>query len=149
MFLIRTHPMRPRALSFLICLFCTCVHAQSGGSFGPMLEGFDYLYPVQRFEFDTQGQRQSMAYMDVRPDTANGKTIVLLHGKNFCGATWEETIRVLRERGWRVVVPDQIGFCKSSKPAAYQFTLHQLAANTRALLHSLGLEHAVIMGHSM
>ena len=141
--------MRTTALWLFMCLFCTSVHAQTSTSYGAMLEGFDYPYPVQRFEFETQRQRLSMAYMDVQPQTPNGKVIVLLHGKNFCGATWDSTIGVLRERGWRVVVPDQIGFCKSSKPAAYQFTLHQLAANTRALLQKLGIEQAVIMGHSM
>ena len=46
-------------------------------------------------------------------------------------------------------MPDQIGFCKSTKPQAYQFSLHQLAANTRALLASLGVEKPIIMGHSM
>ncbi len=48
-----------------------------------------------------------------------------------------------------MIVPDQIGFCKSSKPAAYQFSLHQLAANTHALLASLGVEKPIVMGHSM
>ena len=82
------------------------------------------------------GAALSMAYMDVRPAQPNGRTVVLLHGKNFCGATWEDTIGPLRDAGYRVVVPDQIGFCKSTKPQAYQFGLHQLAANTHALLAS-------------
>jgi pimeloyl-ACP methyl ester carboxylesterase len=45
-------------------------------------------------------------------------------------------------------VPDQIGFCKSSKPQAYQFRFHQLASNTRALLASLGVEKSILLGHS-
>jgi pimeloyl-ACP methyl ester carboxylesterase len=90
-----------------------------------------------------------MAYMDIRPAKANGKTVVLLHGKNFCGVTWEGIIGPMRDAGYRVVVPDQIGFCKSSKPQAYQFGLHQLAANTHALLASLGAERAIVIGHSM
>jgi pimeloyl-ACP methyl ester carboxylesterase len=47
-----------------------------------------------------------------------------------------------------VVAPDQIGFCKSSKPPHYQFTLQQLAANTHALLASIGISRAVLIGHS-
>ncbi|MGK9167936.1 alpha/beta hydrolase [Inquilinus limosus] len=115
----------------------------------PMLADFDYPFPVQRFDFRSQNQDLSMAYMDVQPDKPNGRTVVLLHGKNFCGATWEGVMRPLLQAGYRVVAPDQIGFCKSSKPQAYQFGLHQLAANTRALLDSLGIQHPVIMGHSM
>jgi pimeloyl-ACP methyl ester carboxylesterase len=115
----------------------------------PQLADFSYPYPVQTYAFRSQGQALSMAYMDVQPTQPNGKTIVLLHGKNFCGASWEETIRSLRDAGYRLVVPDQIGFCKSTKPQAYQFSLHQLAANTRALLASLGIEKPIIMGHSL
>ena len=115
----------------------------------PLLADFPYPYPVQTYQFRSQGQPLSMAYMDVHPAQPNGKTIVLLHGKNFCGATWEATIRPLRDAGYRLIVPDQVGFCKSTKPQAYQFSLHQLALNTRALLGSIGVEKPIIMGHSM
>jgi pimeloyl-ACP methyl ester carboxylesterase len=115
----------------------------------PQLADFTYPYPVQTYQFRSQGQPLSMAYMDVQPAQPNGRTIVLLHGKNFCGATWEDTIRPLRDAGYRLIVPDQVGFCKSTKPQAYQFSLHQLALNTRALLASLGVEKPIIMGHSM
>ncbi len=89
-----------------------------------------------------------MAYMDVRPVTPNGRTAVLLHGKNFCAATWEPTIETLADSGYRIIAPDQIGFCKSSKPTRYQFSFQQLAGNTHALLASLGISHAIIIGHS-
>jgi hypothetical protein len=44
--------------------------------------------------FGSQGSDVSMAYMDVKPQTTNGRTAVLLHGTNFCPATWEKTIKV-------------------------------------------------------
>jgi len=118
----------------------------------PMLADFTYPHRVERYDFQSQGQALSMAYMDIAPGQAtksNGKTVVLLHGKNFCGAPWEGVIPALRDAGYRVVVPDQIGFCKSSKPEGYQFGLHQLAANTRALLDRLKVEKPIVMGHSM
>jgi pimeloyl-ACP methyl ester carboxylesterase len=132
----------------LISLLLACstfqfVHAD------PLLADFDYPHPVQRYEFQSQGQALTMAYMDVRPTQPNGKTVVLLHGKNFCGATWVNVIGPLSDAGYRVVVPDQIGFCKSTKPQAYQFGLHQLAANTHALLASIGVERPIVLGHSM
>ncbi|UXY55287.1 alpha/beta fold hydrolase [Pseudomonas tohonis] len=118
-------------------------------AYGPELEGFDYPHPVKRFAFESQGEQLQMAYMDVQPVKPNGRTLVLLHGKNFCGATWEGSIQVLVQAGYRVVVPDQVGFCKSSKPQRYQFSFQQLAANTHALLASLGLEKVTLLGHSM
>lgn len=122
--------------------------ADEGPAYGPELEGFDYPLPVQRFVFQSQRQQVQMAYLDAQPERANGRTIVLLHGKNFCAATWEGTMRFLQSNGFRVIVPDQIGFCKSSKPATYQYTFQQLAHNTKALLDSIGVQRFTVMGHS-
>jgi pimeloyl-ACP methyl ester carboxylesterase len=119
-------------------------------TYGPRLEGFDYPYPPHVYAFRSQGQALEMAYLDVPAvGPQNGRTALLLHGKNFCAATWQHTIEALSRAGYRVIAPDQIGFCKSSKPAAYQFTLAQLAANTHALLEQLGITQSVVVGHSM
>lgn len=115
-----------------------------------MLSGFAYPHPVKAYAFTSQGQPLVMAYMDVAPTSAaNGKTAVLFHGKNFCAATWESAIAALTDAGYRVVVPDQIGFCKSTKPETYQMSFHGLAANTRALLASIGVTRPILVGHSM
>src|SRR3546814_3993884 len=91
-----------------------------------------------------------MAYMDVAATAEpNGRTLLLLRGKNFCAATWESAIAALAGAGFRVVAVDQVGFCKSSKPRRYQFSFGQLADNTHALLQSLRIERAVVVGHSM
>ncbi|AYD00400.1 alpha/beta hydrolase [Neorhizobium sp. NCHU2750] len=117
-------------------------------AYGGELQGFDYGYPVQTYTFDSQNQSLNMRYIDVKPDHANGRTAVLLHGKNFCAGTWEQTIGVLSKAGYRVIAPDQIGFCKSTKPEHYQYTFQQLARNTHGLLESLGIHKATIIGHS-
>ncbi len=116
--------------------------------YGPELEGFDYPFPVQRFAFTSQSVKLQMAYLDVAPDTPNGRTVVLLHGKNFTAATWERSIQVLTGAGYRVVALDQIGFGKSTKPAHYQYSFQQLARNTQALLAGLGVGPVTLVGHS-
>ena len=136
-----------RLLYFVFLIFTLPVMASE--NYGPRLEGFDYPFAVDYFQFDSQGQQLEMAYMDIRPETPNGQTVVLLHGKNFCAATWEGTIHFLADNGYRVIAPDQIGFCKSSKPEHYQFSFHQLSANTSALLTQLDIKNYLIMGHSM
>ena len=123
-------------------------YAEEHKKYGAELEGFDYPYEIQRFQFTSQGEDVFMAYMDVLPRQSNGRTAVLLHGRNFCAATWESSINVLRQAGYRVIAPDQVGFCKSSKPVHYQFSIQQLAANTNALVKSLGIERAIYIGHS-
>jgi pimeloyl-ACP methyl ester carboxylesterase len=116
--------------------------------FGAELQGFDYPWTLRDYAFSSQGEALNMRFMDVPATAPNGRTIVLLHGKNFCSATWEETIRALSDKGYRVIAPDQIGFCKSTKPERYQFSFQQLAANTHALLGSLGIKDAAVIGHS-
>lgn len=121
----------------------------TAGALDPELNNYQYPHPVGFYEFETQGQRLRMAYMDLAAPRPNGRTVVLLHGKNFSGAYWAPTIKALTDAGYRVVAPDQIGFGKSSKPASYQFTFQTLASNTRALLDSLRVEKFALVGHSM
>ncbi|MCC2975325.1 alpha/beta hydrolase [Sphingomonas sp. PL-96] len=123
--------------------------AQATPDLGANLERFDYPYPVRWFETQAQGDAVRMAYLDVAATTrANGTTVVLLHGKNFCAATWGDTIRDLAARGYRVIAPDQIGFCKSSKPAGFQYSFHALAALTAGLLDQAGVKRVALVGHS-
>jgi len=113
---------------------------------GIAMQEFPYPFPVSFLPLEIEGQPARMAYMDVGPRT--GKTVLLMHGKNFYGSYWEGTIRALNAEGYRVVVPDQIGFGKSSKPDInYSFDL--LAANTTKLLDSLQITRVAVVGHSM
>lgn len=112
------------------------------------LSGVEYAFPVATWAFESQGQPLEMAYMHL-PAEPGKPTVTLLHGKNFTGHHWAETARWLHEQGWGVLMPDQIGFGKSSKPADYQFSFAALAANTRALQQELGLEPGPLVGHSM
>ena len=139
----------PRWLSALLRPLALPALAAQAPVYGPELQGFDYPYPLQHFSFVSQGQALQMGYMDVPPQSpANGRSLVLMHGKNFCGATWEGSIKALSAAGYRVIVPDQIGFCTSSKPEHYQYSFQQLAQNTHQLLAKLGVNQASLLGHS-
>lgn len=133
-------------LTLALCL--SLMAASVAQSHGINLEGYEYPFPVRPLVLPPDGQ--VMAYMDVAATgVANGKTAVLLHGKNFNGAYWESTARLLSQAGYRVVIPDQIGFGKSSKPLDYSYTFAQLVTNTQALLQELGVDRATVIGHSM
>ena len=122
--------------------------AADAPAYGPELQGFAYPYPVADFNFTSQRQPLHMAYMDVAAHGPNGRVVVLMHGKNFCAATWRTTIDALSAAGYRVIAPDQIGFCKSTKPERYQYSFQQLARNTHALLASLHIQAAILVAHS-
>src|SRR5205814_8271160 len=108
-----------------------------------------YPYPVSYMPLTLYGQDVRMAYMDVPPaGQPNGRTVVLLHGMNFGGFYFSGPIEMLRNEGFRVVVPDQIGYGRSSKPII-PYNFDDMARNTMLVLRSLGIQKAMIVGHSM
>jgi pimeloyl-ACP methyl ester carboxylesterase len=120
------------------------------GAIDPEATNFSYPFSVRFFPVAVERQEVRIAFMDVPPTVRpNTRAVVLLHGKNFSGGYWEPTIRVLAAEGFRVVVPDQIGFGKSTKPAVFQFSFQVLADTTRALLDSLHIDRFTVVGHSM
>lgn len=134
---------------FLILLLLTIYPLSAVEYFGLHLEKYKYPYEVKHYNFTLQNQALSMAYMDVQAKTPNGKAVLLLHGKNFTGAYWESTAKKLLDEGYRVVIPDQIGFGKSSKPEHLQYSFGMLAQNTANLMDHLKIPNSYLLGHSM
>jgi len=113
------------------------------------MESYDYPYQVEFLPLTIEDQDLRMAYMNVPPEGKDlGRAVLLLHGKNFFGAYWKETIRFLAKNGYRVIIPDQLGFGKSSKPNIH-YSFHLLAYNTKKLLDVLGVKKVAVVGHSM
>ena len=151
--------MRILRLCLAASLFCpaAALHAQDPAATAPKdvkpgsitYEDVPYPYPVQYLPLTLYGQDVRMAYMDVPPaGQPNGRTIVLFHGMNFGGFYFAGPIETLRNAGFRVVVPDQIGFGRSSKPII-PYNFHDMALNSRKLLTMLGIGKVMIVGHSM
>ena len=131
-----------------ILFFLFAITASGQEPLSITLENVKYPYPVKFLPLQMQGQDVRMAYMDVRPEKPNGRSVMLFHGKNFGGYYWTNVIEALTKKGFRVLVPDQIGFAKSSKPIV-NYSFHELASFNARLLDSLGIRQTVIMGHSM
>ncbi len=141
-----------KILPILLLLLCSTVISSQNNKVEKLeinLENYTYPFEVSFINVENQQQNLKMGYMDVMPKNYNGKNVLLLHGKNFNGAYWQTTINQLTKEGFRLIVPDQIGFGKSSKPEHFQYTFQQLAENTKTLLDSLGIRKVAVLGHSM
>jgi pimeloyl-ACP methyl ester carboxylesterase len=112
------------------------------------LSTYAYAFDVKVFPLSSQGQSLEMAYIHL-PGAPGKPVVTLLHGKNFNADYWAGTARHLQKLGYGVLIPDQIGFGKSSKPVHYQYSFPALARYTRALMASLGIERSIVVGHSM
>lgn len=136
-------------LCVLACAAAASAQESATEPLGATMEGFAYPFPVRYLPLTMEGRPVQMAYMDVAPaGAANGRTALLLHGRNFGGYYWARTIRFLSDAGFRVVVPDQIGFGKSSKPDL-GLSFHAGADQTRQLLDKLGVDKVTLIAHSM
>jgi pimeloyl-ACP methyl ester carboxylesterase len=103
---------------------------------------------VSYFPIESQRHNLKMAYLFL--EGKPGKPVVtLMHGKNFNAHYWMPTARFLNDNGYSVLIPDQIGFGKSSKPVNYQYSFSVLAHHTRALMSSLNIQKSIVIGHSM
>jgi pimeloyl-ACP methyl ester carboxylesterase len=138
------------ALAIALALLAAApVPARAEEPYGIGLEGFPYPYPVALLPLTVEGEPQRLAYMDVKPTgPANGRTALLLHGRNFPSSYWEPTIKALSAAGFRVVVPDQLGFGKSSKPT-FVIGYDQHARDMVALLDHLQIDRVSVVAHSM
>lgn len=130
-------------MKYIIVLFLFCIN-------GPLVfSQIIYPYPVQYYTTAIENKNVRMAYMDVAPTTTTtGKTIILFHGKNFNGYYWKDVIPVLTAKGYRVIVPDLLGWGKSDKPDIH-YSFHLLAMCNKLLLDSLKIDKIVVLGHSM
>ena len=133
---------------FIVLTLISQGFAESPVKYNKELDGFKYPFEVNTFTFNSQNQDLKMRYMDIGEKDAQ-KVIVLLHGKNFSGYYWERVAKDLLKKNYRVIIPDQIGFGKSSKPDYYQYSFGQLALNTKTLLDNLKIAKIDLVGHSM
>lgn len=76
-----------------------------------------------------------------------GKLLLLLHGFPDFWYVWRLQIPALA-RHFRVVAPDLRGYNETDKPEGVDnYLLHLLAGDVLGLIHALGEERAVVVGH--
>ena len=103
---------------------------------------FDGTWPYEPRYFDTGAGR--IHYVDEGP--RDGRPVVLVHGNPTWGYLYRHFITPLVEAGYRVVVPDHLGFGRSDKPnKASLFTIPKHADRFIALMDSLDLEDATVV----
>ncbi len=78
----------------------------------------------------------------------DGPVVVLLHGFPEFWYSWHKQIEPLASAGFRVIVPDQRGYNKSSKPrGAASYALSELISDVLAIADQLGHERIFLAGH--
>lgn len=77
-----------------------------------------------------------------------GTPVVLLHGFPDSARLWRKQVPALVDAGFQVIVPDQRGFGRSSKPPAVSdYAMPYLVQDVFGILTTLGLERVHLVGH--
>ncbi len=77
-----------------------------------------------------------------------GKPIVLCHGWPELAYSWRHQIPALATAGYHVIVPNQRGYGRSSRPTRVtDYDIEHLAGDLVALLDHYGYQDAIFIGH--
>jgi pimeloyl-ACP methyl ester carboxylesterase len=79
---------------------------------------------------------------------ADAPAVILIHG--FCASTfvWSDVLLPVAAAGFRVIVPDLMGYGFSEKPSAGEYTIEAQARLVVGLMDKLGIERASFVGSS-
>lgn len=81
-------------------------------------------------------------------EQGTGPLVLLVHGFPESWYSWRHQLPALAAAGFRAVALDVRGYGRSAKPSATQeYRMRALVADNLALVHALGEETAVIIGH--
>jgi len=79
---------------------------------------------------------------------ADRQPIIFIHGTAAWSGLWRETMTPLAEAGYRCIAIDIPPFGYSERPSSPSYDNASQAKRIVALMDSLGIEHAILFGHS-
>ena len=80
---------------------------------------------------------------------ANGSAIVLVHGLGARAEDWGGIAPYLVQSGFRVYIPDLVGYGRSDRPADFSYSVRDEAAVVVGFMDALGLKRVELGGWSM
>jgi pimeloyl-ACP methyl ester carboxylesterase len=91
---------------------------------------------------ETNGLRMHIA------EQGEGPLVILCHGFPECWYSWRHQVPALAAAGYHVVAPDQRGYGQTDRPEPIEaYHILHLTADIVGLVHALGQERAIIVGH--
>ncbi len=106
---------------------------------------FDPLHGMQSHFVEVSGLR--VHYLAAGP--VDGQPVVLVHGLGGIAEDWTGLQGYLTHAGFRVYMPELIGYGRSEKPADYTYSVRSEAYMITGFLDALGLKQVDLAGWSM
>lgn len=100
------------------------------------VRGGEVMVGGHRLHYETEGP-------------ANGSPVVLVHGLGSRAEDWRNLAPSLAKAGFRVYLPDLIGYGRSEKPADFSYSIHDESDVVLDFLDALDLKQVDLGGWSM
>lgn len=81
--------------------------------------------------------------------TGQGQPVVLLPGLSGCAFGYRNVVPPLAQAGYQTIVIEPLAFGSSAKPAGSDYSLTAQAGRVAAVLDSLGVDDALLVGHGV
>ena len=105
----------------------------------------DYRAGIESHFIRVAGYR--MHYLAEGP--ANGPVVVLVHGLGARAEDWGGLAPYLSRAGFRVYIPDLVGYGRSDRPKDFSYSVRDEAAVVVGFMDALGLKQVELGGWSM
>lgn len=100
------------------------------------VENHEVTIGAYRLHYETEGP-------------ANGPVVVLVHGLGGRAEDWRDLAPYMAKAGFRIYLPDLVGYGRSEKPADFSYSVHDEAEVVIDFMDKLGLKQVDLGGWSM
>lgn len=135
-----------RALALGLLLGSSAAHAYDRDMVLQMLASEEDIAGLAARTATINGNK--IAYLDNGASGAK-RTVVLIHGFGDSGLSWNFFARIFRDGGYRIVIPDLLGFGDSDRPATGDYSYKAQAERVLQLMQTLNISQANLVGNSM
>jgi len=105
----------------------------------------EHLLGIESRNVQVDGYR--VHYLAMGP--MNGSPVLLIHGLGGRAEDWWNVAPVLAKAGFRVYMPDLLGFGRSQQPADFSYSVRDQATVVVDFMNALGIKQADVAGWSM
>jgi pimeloyl-ACP methyl ester carboxylesterase len=105
----------------------------------------EHFVGIESHNIKVDGYR--MHYLAMGP--ASGSAVVLVHGLGGRAEDWWNVAPVMAKAGFRVYMPDLLGFGRSQQPTDFSYSVHDQATVVVGFMDALGIKQADVAGWSM
>jgi pimeloyl-ACP methyl ester carboxylesterase len=144
--------MRAKKLLWFVCVALTLASAAGIGFWARPVSYFNGMMYLQAFLTGVESSTVTIGSYRVHYNAVgpkDGPVVVLVHGLGGRAEDWRNLAPWLAKAGYRVYMPDLLGYGRSERPVYFSYSVRDEAAVVESFMDALGLKKVDLGGWSM